>query len=80
MLVLLCISLTIGWLCGGRNKTTQKTLALVTTSRNAGVGLVIALSNFAGTSAVTAVVLYTIFAIATSLIVALGLLRCVPQA
>ena len=75
MILLLSLSLTTGWLCGGKDRTTQKTVALVTASRNAGVGLVIALTNFSGTPAVASVVVYTLFSIVASLLLAIALRR-----
>jgi BASS family bile acid:Na+ symporter len=47
-------------------------LALTTSLRNVGVGLVIATSNFGGTAAVTAVLAFGIFEIVGSLLLALA--------
>jgi len=58
MLLLLMVSLTSGWLLGGRGVESRKTLSLTTSLRNVGVGLVIATSAFGGTPAVTAVLAY----------------------
>lgn len=77
MLLLLSVSLGIGWLCGGPNRATRKSLALTTAVRNAAVALVIVSSNFAGTAAVTAVIAYAL----VSIFVTLGcafLLAAVP--
>jgi BASS family bile acid:Na+ symporter len=63
MLSLLAASLAVGWLCGGPDVATRKTLALTTAARNAAVALVIVSSNFADTSAVTAVVAYSFVSI-----------------
>lgn len=60
MLLLLAASLAIGWLCGGPEHATRKTLALTSASRNAAVGLAIASTNFAGTAAMPAVVAYAL--------------------
>ena len=58
MSLLLVACLAIGWLCGGKTRSTRLSMALTTAVRNAAVGLVIATANFAGTPAVTAVVAY----------------------
>jgi bile acid:Na+ symporter, BASS family len=71
MLVLLGASLIIGWWAGGPGAESRKTMALTTSLRNAGVGLVIATGAFAGTPAVSAVLAYGIVAVLGSLIVAL---------
>jgi BASS family bile acid:Na+ symporter len=47
-------------------------MALTTSLRNVGVGLVIAAGNFAGTAAVTATLAYGIFEIIGSLLLALA--------
>jgi BASS family bile acid:Na+ symporter len=73
MLLLLAASLAIGWLCGGPEAATRKTLALITASRNAAVGLAIASTNFAGTAALPAVVAYALLSILGTLIVAVWL-------
>lgn len=67
MFLLLGASLAVGWLCGGPGRSTKKTLAITTASRNAGVALVIVSSNFAGTPAMTAVVAYSLVSIFGSL-------------
>jgi BASS family bile acid:Na+ symporter len=69
MLLLLAASLAIGWLCGGPELATRKTLALTTASRNAAVGLAIASTNFPGTAALPAVIAYAVLSI-------LGTLAC----
>jgi BASS family bile acid:Na+ symporter len=71
MLGLLAASLVVGWLAGGPTPEVRKTMALTTSLRNAGVGLVIATGSFAGTPAVLAVMAYGIVAVLGSLIVAL---------
>jgi len=70
MLLLLMLSLAAGWLLGGRDIESRKTLALTTSSRNVGVGLVIATDAFGGTPAVTAVLAYGLVGIIGSLVVA----------
>lgn len=67
MLLLLGATLAVGWMCGGPDRTTRKTLALTTAARNAALALVIVSNNFAGTPAVTAVVGYSLFSILGSL-------------
>jgi BASS family bile acid:Na+ symporter len=71
MLALLAASLMIGWLAGAPDRAGRKTMALTTSLRNAGVGLVIATGSFAGTPAVFAVLAYGIVSVLGSLGVAL---------
>jgi BASS family bile acid:Na+ symporter len=71
MLALLLASLGIGWLLGWPGKANRRAMAMTTSLRNVGVGLVIATSSFAGTAAVTATLAYGIFEILGSLLVAL---------
>jgi len=61
MLLLLALSLAMGWICGGPGLDTRKSLAVTTSTRNAAVALVIVSANFADTPAVTAVVAYALF-------------------
>ncbi len=70
MLILLTLSLAAGWLLGGRGIESRKTLALTTSTRNVGVGLVIATDAFGGTLAVTAVLAYGLVGIIGSLLIA----------
>jgi bile acid:Na+ symporter, BASS family len=58
MLGLLSFSLAAGWSVGGRLSGDRNAMALTTSIRNVGLGLVIASSTFAGTPAVTTVVIY----------------------
>jgi BASS family bile acid:Na+ symporter len=58
MVIFLIVSWTAGWLVGGPTSDTRKALAVTTSIRNFGVGLVIATSTFAGTPAITAIVAY----------------------
>jgi len=67
MLLLLAVSLGVGWLCGGPDRATRKALALTTSVRNVAVALVIVSSNFARTPAVTAVIAYGLVSILISL-------------
>jgi BASS family bile acid:Na+ symporter len=71
MLALLTASWAAGWLLGGPASDIRRALALTTSLRNVGVGLVIATGNFGGTAAVTAVLAYGIFEIGGSLLLAL---------
>ena len=72
MLALLVASWAAGWLLGGPRHDIRKALALTTSLRNVGVGLVIATSNFGGSAAVTAVVAFGIFEIVGSLLLAMA--------
>lgn len=58
MVALLVASWTMGWLLGGPTPGIRKALAVTTSLRNFGVGLVIATSAFAGTPTATAIVAY----------------------
>jgi BASS family bile acid:Na+ symporter len=79
MLALLAISLAAGWLLGGPGGDNRKAMALTTSLRNAGVGLVFASSSFPGTPALTAVIAYALIEILGSLILALGWSRRIPS-
>lgn len=70
MLLLLMVSLAAGWFLGGRGVGGRKTLALTTSLRNVGVGLVIATGTFGGTPAVTAVLAYGLVGVLGSLLIA----------
>jgi bile acid:Na+ symporter, BASS family len=70
MLILFTVSLASGWFLGGRGVESRKTLALTTSLRNVGVGLVIATGAFGGTPAVTAVLAYGLVGIFGSLLMA----------
>jgi BASS family bile acid:Na+ symporter len=72
MLLLLIASWAAGWLLGGAESGTRKTMTLTTSLRNVGVGLVIATGSFPGKSAVTAVVVYGLFEVLGTLLLALG--------
>jgi bile acid:Na+ symporter, BASS family len=71
MLILLARSLAIGWLVGGSQRDSRRTMTLTTSLRNVGVGLVIVTGNFAGTPAVAATLAYGIVEVLGSLLVAL---------
>src|SRR5262249_23710650 len=80
MLLLLIGSLAIGWLAGGTRKDGRRTMALITSLRNVGVGLVIVTGNFAGTPAVSAALAYGILEVFGSLLLALWWRRSTPAA
>jgi BASS family bile acid:Na+ symporter len=71
MLLLLLVSWAAGWLLGGPGTETGKVMTLTTSLRNVGVGLVIATGAFAGTAAVTATLVYGLFEVLGSLLLAL---------
>jgi bile acid:Na+ symporter, BASS family len=71
MLMLLAGSLVIGWLAGGPGRDSRRTMALTTSLRNVGVGLVIVTGNFAGTPAVAAALAYGFLEVFGTLLVAL---------
>jgi BASS family bile acid:Na+ symporter len=80
MIALLVASCAAGWLLGGTGADNRKAMALTTSLRNVGVGLVIATASFAGTAAVTAALAYGIFEIIGSILlsVAWGRRAAVP--
>jgi BASS family bile acid:Na+ symporter len=63
MLLLLAATLGTGWVCGGQDHVTRRTLAVTTGVRNAALALVIVSANFSGTPALTAVVGYALVSI-----------------
>jgi BASS family bile acid:Na+ symporter len=75
MLALLLISWAAGWLLAGPDPGIRKTMTLTTSLRNVGVGLVIATGAFAGTPAVTATLVYGLFEVLGSLLLALAWAR-----
>ena len=72
MLALLVACWAAGWLLGGPGTDIRKAMTLTTSLRNVGVGLVIATGAFAGTPAVAAVLVYGLFEVVGSLLLALG--------
>jgi bile acid:Na+ symporter, BASS family len=76
MVLLLIASLAVGWLLGGPDKGDRKALALTTSLRNVGVGLVIAAGSFVGDpdrgAALTAILAYGLLEIFGSLLLALA--------
>jgi BASS family bile acid:Na+ symporter len=71
MLILLIASWAAGWLLGGKAADVRRAMTLTTSLRNAGVGLVIASGSFAGTPAVTAVLVYALVEVFGSLVLAI---------
>jgi BASS family bile acid:Na+ symporter len=71
MLGLLVASWAAGWLLAGPDTGIRKALTLTTSLRNVGVGLVIATGAYAGTPAVAATLLYGLFEVVGSLLLAL---------
>jgi BASS family bile acid:Na+ symporter len=80
MLALLLASWAAGWLLGGPEPRTRRTMTLTASLRNVGVGLVIATNSFAGTPAVTAAVVYGLVEIVGSLLLAVAWARREPSA
>ncbi len=72
MLLLLVGTLVAGWWLGGPGAGSRRAMALTTSLRNVGVGLVIATSTFPDSAAVTAVIAYGVIEILGSLLVALA--------
>jgi bile acid:Na+ symporter, BASS family len=71
MLILLGVSIGAGWSAGGRRNQDCRAVALTTSIRNVGLGLVIASSSFAGTPVVTTVLIYGLMQLVTSFLLAL---------
>jgi bile acid:Na+ symporter, BASS family len=71
MLALLISTLAIGWILGGSDNQSRRSLPLVTSLRNVGVGLIIAAGAFAGTPAVSAVLSYGTVEVLGSLLLAM---------
>jgi BASS family bile acid:Na+ symporter len=71
MLILLGVSVGAGWSAGGRSDQDCRAVALTTTIRNVGLGLVIASSTFAGTPVVTTVLTYGLIQLLMSFLLAL---------
>jgi bile acid:Na+ symporter, BASS family len=71
MLLWLSLSIVLGWLAGGPQDTCRRAVALTTSIRNVGLGVVITTSTFAGTPAVTAVLAYGLVQLLGSFLLAL---------
>lgn len=80
MALLLIACWAAGWLFGGRGADNRITMMLTTALRNVGVGLVIATGSFAGTPALTATLVYGLFEVLGSLLLALALARRATEA
>jgi BASS family bile acid:Na+ symporter len=78
MSALLSASWAAGWLLGGPGVENRKAMTLTTSLRNVGVGLVIATVSFPDTAAVTATLVYGLFEIVGSLLLALVWARQAP--
>ena len=68
-LVLVVLSIAVGWLLAGKNPEYRRTLAIGTTLRNIGLASVVATANFPGTSAPEAVMTYLVIQFAAATIV-----------
>lgn len=68
--LLLAASLGLGWICGGPDLGSRKALATTRATRNVAVGLVVAMTDFQDTPAVTAVVAYGLVSILGTLVCA----------
>jgi BASS family bile acid:Na+ symporter len=75
MATLLACSAAAGWLLAGGGAAERKTLAITTSVRNVGVGLVIAGGSFPGTPAVTFTTAYALFQCILVALVAIALGR-----
>jgi BASS family bile acid:Na+ symporter len=75
MLALLTATWAAGWLLGGPEPGIRKTMTLTTSLRNVGVGLVIATGAFPGKPAITAALVYGLFEVFGSLLLALAWAR-----
>jgi len=71
MLIWLGISIVLGWSAGGLKDKDRRAVALTTSIRNVGLGVVITTSAFAGTPAVTAVLAYGLVQLLGSFLLAL---------
>src|SRR5262249_15329635 len=71
MFVLLVASWAAGWLLGGQAADERRAMTLTTSLRNVGVGMIIAAGAFAGTPALTAVLVYGLLGVIGSLLLAL---------
>jgi BASS family bile acid:Na+ symporter len=78
MMALLIVSWAAGWLLGGPEPDTRIAMTMTTSLRNVGVGLVIATGAFAGTPAVPATLVYGLFEVLGSLLLAVWWERRAP--
>jgi len=72
MLILFVATLAVGWFLGGPGIAGRKSMALTTSLRNVGVGMVVAAGSFAGTPVLTTVLAYAIVELASGLMFALA--------
>jgi len=72
MFLLFFVSLIFGWALGGEHTASKKTMALIAGIRNMGIGMIIAIQNFAGTVTVGVVILWGL------IMVMMGLLTILP--
>jgi predicted Na+-dependent transporter len=72
MFLLFFVSLIVGWVFGGRHTASKKTMALTAGIRNTGIGMIIAIENFAGTITVGVVILWGL------IMTVMGLLTIIP--
>jgi BASS family bile acid:Na+ symporter len=79
MLALVLAALAAGWLLGMPGSGSRKAMAITTSVRNVGVGLVIATSSFPATPAVTATLAFALFQTVVLALVALGWGRLAPE-
>ena len=79
MLALVLAALVAGWLLGMPGSGNRKAMAITTSVRNVGVGLVIATSSFPGTPAVTATLAFALFQTVVIALIALGWGRSAPR-
>lgn len=78
MLALVLAALVAGWVLGLPGSGNRKAMAITTSVRNVGVGLVIATSSFPGTPAVTATLAFALFQTVVMALVAVGWGRSAP--
>lgn len=80
MSALVLAALSAGWVLGGPGAANRRAMAITTSVRNVGVGLVIATSSFPGTAAVTATLAFGVFQTVVMGLVALGWGQLAPAA
>ncbi len=78
MLALVSTALAAGWVLGLPGSGNRRVMAITTSVRNVGVGLVIATSSFPGTPAVTATLAFALFQTVVIALVAAGWGRLAP--
>jgi predicted Na+-dependent transporter len=72
MFLLFFICLVLGWEFGGSGTASRKTMALSAGIRNTGIGMIIAIENFAGTVTVAVVILWAL------IMTVMGILTIIP--